>query len=121
MQLRGRRYNRVAMNRTLLPLLMFSLFAIPASAVDLRVMYSAGVAVLVKEIAIDYGGLLGTDKETDGVRVSQGEALVTANWIDIESLMITGRDASQKLMTVEITLKTGKRVNATLVRKGRMK
>jgi hypothetical protein len=84
-------------------------------------MDSAGVEVLVKEISIDYGGLLGTDKETDGVRVSQGEALVTAKWIDIDSLTITGRDATQKVMTVEIALKSGKKVNANLVRKGRMK
>jgi hypothetical protein len=104
-----------------LSLLTFLVLATPAMAADLRVMDSAGVEVLVKEISIDYGGLLGTDKESEGVRVSQGEALVTAKWIDIDSLTITGRDATQKLMTVEISLKSGKKVNATLVRKGRMK
>ncbi len=102
-------------------LLTFLLLATPAMAVDLRVMDSAGVEVLVKEISIDYGGLLGTDKETEGVRVSRGDASETAKWIDIESLTVTGRDATQKLMTVEIVLKGGKKVNATLVRKGRMK
>lgn len=116
------RYIIETMKRTLcLPLLTFLLLVTPAIAVDLRVMDSAGVEVLVKEISIDYGGLLGTDKETDGVRVSQGEALVTAKWIDIDSLTITGRDATQKVMTVEIALKSGKKVNANLVRKGRMK
>ena len=102
-------------------LFTFLFFAGPALAVDLRVMDSAGVEVLVKEINIDYGGLLGTDKETEGIRLSRGQALETAKWIDIESLTITGRDATLKLMTVEIALKGGKKVNATLVRKGRMK
>lgn len=103
-------------------LMLFAfLLATPALAVDVRVMDSAGVEVPVKEISIDYGGLLGTDKETEGIRVSQGEALVTAKWSDIDSLTITGRDATLKLMTVEITLKGGKKATATLVRKGRMK
>ena len=97
------------------------LLTTPALAVDLRVMDSAGVEVLVKEVNIDYGGLLGTDKETEGIRVSQGQALVTAKWVDIDSLTVTGRDASLKLMTVEIALKGGKKISATLVRKGRMK
>jgi len=106
--------------KPVLVLLTFLLLATPVLAVDLRVMDSAGVEVLVKEISIDYGGLLGTDKETEGVRVSQGDALVTSKWFDIDTLTITGRDATQKLMTVEIALKSGKKVNATLVRKGRM-
>jgi hypothetical protein len=103
-------------------LMLFAfLLTTTAWAVDLRVTDSAGVEVLVKEVSIDYGGLLGTDKETEGIRVSQGDALVTAKWFDIDSLTVTGRDATLKLMTVEITVKSGKKVNATLVRKGRMK
>jgi hypothetical protein len=86
-----------------------------------RIMDSGGSEVLVKDINIDYGGLLGSDKETEGVRVSQGEALVTAKWADIQSLVITGRDAAAGRMTVEIILKDGKKVTATLLRKGRMK
>lgn len=102
-------------------LLAFLLLSTSAWAADLRVMDSAGVELLVKEISIDYGGLLGTDKETEGIRVSQGEALVTAKWIDIDTLTITGRDAALSRITVEIALKSGKKVSATLVRKGRMK
>jgi hypothetical protein len=103
-------------------LMLFAfLLTTTAWAVDLRVMDSAGVEILVKDVSVDYGGLLGTDKETEGIRVSQGDALVTAKWFDIDSLTVTGRDASLKLMTVEITVKGGKKVNATLVRKGRMK
>lgn len=97
------------------------LMAAPAFATDVRVTDSGGSEVLVKEVSIDYGGLLGSDKETEGVRVSQGEALVTAKWLDIQSIAITGRDAAASRMTVEIVLKDGKRVPATLLRKGRMK
>src|SRR5204863_55874 len=92
----------------------------PVLAVDLRVMDGTGIEVVVKDISIDYGGLLGTDKEVDGIRVSRGAALETAKWGDIDYMTVTGRDGTQKLMTVEIVLRTGKKVNATLVRKGRM-
>jgi hypothetical protein len=109
------------MKRTPGLLVLALLLSIPAFAADLRVLDSANVEILVKEIAIDYGGLLGTDKETDGIRVTQGDASVIAKWADIESLTVTGRDAAAARMTVEIALKNGKKVNANLVRKGRMK
>lgn len=99
----------------------FLFLAAPVYATDVRVTDSGGVEVLVKDVNIDYGGLLGSDKETEGIRVSQGEALVTAKWEDIQSLIITGRDPVASRMTVEIILKDGKKVPATLVRKGRMK
>jgi hypothetical protein len=95
--------------------------AASVQAADLRITDSAGVELFVREVAIDYGGLLGTDKETEGIRVSQGEALVTAKWADIESLTVTGRDEAASRMTIEIVLKGGKKVAAMLVRKGRMK
>jgi hypothetical protein len=109
------------MKRTPGLLVLALLLTIPAFAADLRVMDSANVEILVKEISIDYGGLLGTDKENDGIRVTQGDASVIAKWADIESLTVTGRDAAAARMTVEIALKSGKKVNANLVRKGRMK
>ena len=99
----------------------FLFLAAPLYGTDVRVTDSGGVEVLVKDVNIDYGGLLGSDKETDGIRVSQGEALVTAKWEDIQGLIITGRDPVASRMTVEIILKDGKKVPATLVRKGRMK
>jgi hypothetical protein len=109
------------MKRTPGILVLALLLTVPAFAADLRVMDSANVEILVKEISVDYGGLLGTDKETDGIRVTQGDASVIAKWVDIESLTVTGRDAAAARMTVEIALKSGKKVNANLVRKGRMK
>jgi hypothetical protein len=99
----------------------FLLLATPVQATDVRVVDSAGVEVLVKDINIDYGGLLGSDKETEGIRVSQGDAFITAKWADIQSIVITGRDPAASRMTVDILLKDGKKVAAMLVRKGRMK
>jgi hypothetical protein len=90
-------------------------------AADVRIIDSGGVEVLVRDISIDYSGLLGSDKETEGVRVSQGEASVTAKWSDIQSITITGRDATAARLMLEIVMKDGKKVSATLVRKGRMK
>src|SRR5436190_4127266 len=101
----GRSYNRQAMKRILGLMLFTFLLSTPALAVDLRVMDGAGIEVAVKDISLDYGGLLGTDKELDGIRVSRGAALETAKWADIDSMTITGRDATQKLMTVEIVLR----------------
>src|SRR3954464_14230844 len=89
----------------------FLFFSIPALAVDLRIMDSAGVEVLVKDISIDYGGLLGTDKEVDGVRITQGDASFTTKWADIESITVTGRDSTAARMTIEITLKGGQKRN----------
>ena len=92
--------------------LVFPIFFLTATlhAADVRVTDSGGIEVLVKDITIDYSGLLGSDKETEGVRVSQGEALVTAKWTDIQSITITGRDAAAARMTVEILLRDGKKV-----------
>jgi hypothetical protein len=64
--------------------------------------------------------MIGSDKETEGVRVQVGEALITAKWTDIQSLTITGRDSASTQMIVEIALKNGRNVNARLVRKGKM-
>src|SRR5262245_44980949 len=104
----------------ILLLAAFLLLNVSAQAADLRVTDSAGIEILVKEISIDYGGLLGTDREPEGIRVSQGDAFLTTKWIDIDSSTITGPDAAASRMTVEMALKAGKKVNAQLVRKGRM-
>jgi hypothetical protein len=101
--------------------LAFLFFSIPALAVDLRITDSAGVEILVKDISIDYGGLLGNDKEVDGVRLTRGDASITTKWADIESITITGRDSTAARIMVEIATKDGKKVTALLVRKGRMK
>ena len=106
---------------TLAPIVVFACLSAAAAAADLRITDSTGVELTVRNVSIDYGGMLGTDKETEGIRVSQGNASVTAKWADMESLTITGRDAAAERITIEIALKGGKKVAAMLVRKGRMK
>ena len=109
------------MKRTLSVLLTFLVLAGSAYATDVRIMDSAGVEVLVKDIGIDYGGLLGSDKDLEGIRVTIGDAMVTAKWADIQSITVTGRDAAAGRMTIEIVLKSGKAQAGQLLRKGRMK
>jgi hypothetical protein len=110
------------MKRTLSVSIPAFLFLVgSAYAADVRITDSAGVEVLVREISIDYGGLLGSDKDTEGVRVTVGDATVTAKWADIQSLTVTGRDPNAARMTVEILLKSGKTQAGQLLRKGRMK
>src|SRR5262245_28445763 len=109
------------MNRTLTVLLVFLILGGSAFGADVRITDSAGVEILVKEISIDYGGLLGSDKDAEGVRVTIGDATVTAKWADIQSLTVTGRDAAAARMMVDIVLKSGKTQSGQLLRKGRMK
>jgi hypothetical protein len=109
------------MKRTLSLLLTFLVLAVSAYATDVRIMDSAGVEVLVKEISIDYGGLLGSDKDSEGVRVTIGDAMVTAKWADIQSITVTGRDDAAGRMSIDIVLKSGKVQAGQLMRKGRMK
>jgi hypothetical protein len=98
------------------------LLAQQPSATNLRITDSTGVEVLVTGASIDYGGMLGSDRETGGIRVYQGEGTVTASWSDIVSLTVTGRDgaATPPRLMLEIALTNGKTVTAGLVRKGRM-
>jgi hypothetical protein len=109
------------MNRTLPVLLVFLILGGSAFGADVRITDSAGVEILVKDISIDYGGLLGSDKDAEGVRVTIGDAMVTAKWADIQSLTVTGRDAAAARMMVDIVLKSGKTQSGQLLRKGRMK
>jgi hypothetical protein len=102
--------------------LVFLLLAANAIAADLRITDTSGFEVLITGVTIDYGGMIGTDREVLGIRVSQGEAFITAKWAEISSLTVTGRDASVNpaKISLEIVLKNGKTVPAALVRKGRM-
>jgi len=99
-----------------------TLFAQQSSAADLRITDSTGLEVLVTGASIDYSGVIGSDREAEGIRVYQGEATVTAKWADITSVTVTGRDgtANPPRLTLEIVLTNGKTVMAGLVRKGRM-
>ncbi len=91
-------------------------------AADLRVTDSTNTAITVQEAYVDYGGF-STDRETEGIRIHQGEATVVAKWTNIQMVTFTGREGpeNQQRLKVEILLKSGARVSASLVTKGRMK
>ena len=91
-------------------------------AADLRVTDSKGTEVLVTSAVVDYGGMLSVDAETEGIRVLQGDAVVKLKWVDVDSISVTKVDTSAKPARVdlEVAMKSGKRVPATLFRQGKM-
>lgn len=93
-----------------------------ASATDLKVTDSRGTEVLVTNAGIDTVGFLGSERESEGIKVLQGEGIVMVKWRDIRSLTVTKRDESTKppRIEVEIVLKNGTRVAAALLRQGKM-
>ena len=107
------------MTRAIIPVLL--LFASPIFATDLRITDTTNTVTLVRDAYVDYGSFM-TDKESEGIRVYQGDAVVTAKWTNIQSLTIAGRDTSQKQtrLKVDIVLRKGGKVSATLLTKGRM-
>jgi hypothetical protein len=103
--------------------LLLQVSAAPVLAADLRITDSSGATVVVIGASIDYGGFLAADVITDGIRVMQGDGMVMVKWADVESLTVTGRDDTVKPARVklEIVLKSGTKVPASLARQGRMK
>jgi hypothetical protein len=97
-------------------------FAPCAAAADLRVTDSRGTEVVVANATIDYGGFLGSEKVSDGIRVLQGDGVVFLKWSDVESIKVVKRDESVKPARVEldVVLKNGKKVAAALFRQGAM-
>ena len=103
-------------------LLVFLAIVGQALATDLRVTDQANTSVLVHDAVIDYGAFR-DDKEETGIRIQQGDALVTAQWANVETLTVTGRDTavSPPRIRIELVLKNGLKVAGTLVVRGRMK
>jgi sporulation protein YlmC with PRC-barrel domain len=91
--------------------------------VDLRITDSRGTEVVVRDAAIDYSGMLSSDKETQGIRVLQGDGLVMLKWADVDTVRVTKKDESVKPARVEleVTLRSSKKVAAALSRQGKMK
>ena len=90
---------------------------------DLRITDTRGAAVVVTGATIDYGGLLSTDKETEGIRVLQGDGVVHLKWINVDTLRVVKIDESVKppRIELEVVLRSRKRVPAALLRQGQMK
>lgn len=93
-----------------------------ATATTLRLTDSQGTDVVVEGVTIDYGGLLSVDKETQGIRVQQGDGSVLLKWSDLDTLRVTKRDDAVKppRIELEIVLRNQKRASATLTRAGKM-
>jgi hypothetical protein len=90
-------------------------------ATDLKITDASNTIIVVHDAFIDYGGLMG-DKEMEGLRIYQGEAMVTALWANIRSVTITGKTTSaEPRPTAEIIPRKGSKINTTLVSKGRMR
>jgi hypothetical protein len=105
--------------------LLAALLLVPASveAADLRITDSRGTEVVVQSAAIDYGGFMASEMETQGIRLMQGDGSVMVKWTDIETLKVTRRDESVKppRIEMEVVLRNQKKVPAALFRQGRMK
>ena len=110
--------------RTLgLPLLAFLALCGVAAAADLKITDSRGTEVVLTGASIDYGGLLGSEQETQGIRVLQGDGSVLVKWTNVASIKVLRRDDTAKppRVELEIALKNGKKVPAALFRQGKMK
>src|SRR5215510_10361396 len=51
-----------------------------ASATDLRITDSRGTELVVQSAAIDYGGFMASELETQGIRLMQGDGSVMVKW-----------------------------------------
>ena len=98
------------------------LAAVAAPPTDLRITDSRGTSVVVTGATIDYGGMLATDQQSDGIRLLQGDGAVLLKWSNVDTIRVTKVDESEAppRIDLEVVLRDGKRVPATLLRKGRM-
>jgi len=106
------------MTRLLSLALLLMLLPVPSHAADLRVTDTHGSHVLVRGVSIDYPAGIAAVREKDGIRVRQGDATVTVKWSDLESLTMVGRDKLPRpdRLDVEIVMRGGRRLTATIVR-----
>jgi hypothetical protein len=103
--------------------LLLLLSPVTALAADLRIKDSRGTEVSLTNASIDYSGFMASDLETQGIRLLQGDGLVTVKWADIESLNVVRTDDSVRppRIEIEVVLRSGKKVPAALFRQGQMK
>ena len=88
----------------------------------LKITDASNNVQVVQGVAVDYG-TFAADKETEGIRLYQGDAVVTAKWINIGTLTVVSKDESvtPPRIHVEVVMKSGEKVSAALYRKGRMR
>ena len=108
--------------RVPLALLSLLLLSTTALAADLRITDSSGTEVVVTAAVVDYGSMLTVDKDSEGIRVLQGDGVVRLKWTDVEIIAVTRTDeqARPPRTELEIVMRNGTKVPATLFRKGAM-
>jgi hypothetical protein len=89
---------------------------------SLRIVDAQGVEAVVAKAIIDYGGMVTSDMQTDGIRLNQGDGAVFAKWSVVDTIRVTGVDESTRPATLrlQVVLRNGTRRPATLFEKGRM-
>ena len=104
--------------------LTFVLVLVPSAvlATDLRITDSKGTEVVVASAIVDYGSMMTADADKDGIRVQQGDGVVRLKWQDVDSVAILKVDTSVKpaRIDLDVVLRNGSHVPATLFRKGAM-
>ena len=111
------------MTRICAAVVVLLLSSVSAFATDLKIKDSRGTEVVVTNAVVDYGGFM-ADTESQGIRLLQGDGVVIVKWAEIESLTVVKTDTSAKLVKVaelEIVMRNGKKVPASLFRQGLMK
>src|SRR5829696_6011252 len=99
----GRSGYTCPMSRVLLLAALLLLFPAMGLAADLKITDTSGSQVIVRNASIDYSGALGAAvRESNGIRLQQGDGTVTVKWKDIESLTVVRPDDSSKPARVEV-------------------
>jgi|SRR5829696_3337225 len=107
------------MSRVCLFAALLVLVPVSSVAADLRITDSSGSQVVVRNASIDYNAPLGAAvRESNGIRLQQGDGTVTLKWKDIEALTVVGPNdsSSSGRRDVEVLLRGGRRVAAVLLR-----
>jgi len=112
----------ISLNGRVAAAVLSVLVTVAAPPTDLRITDSRGTSVVVTGATIDYGGMLATDQQSDGIRLLQGDGAVLLKWSNVDTIRVTRVDESETppRIDLEVVLRDGKRVPATLLRKGRM-
>ena len=112
----------ISLNGRVAAAVLSVLVTVAAPPTDLRITDSRGTSVVVTGATIDYGGMLATDQQSDGIRLLQGDGAVLLKWSNVDTIRVTKVDESETppRIDLEVVLRDGKRVPATLLRKGRM-
>jgi hypothetical protein len=90
-------------------------------AAALRVVDAQGVQVVVANARIDYGGMFASDLQMDGIRLQQGDGVVSVKWSTVDTIRVIATDSARPpTLRLEVVLRNGVRRPATLLEQGHM-